>query len=90
MTDRSMPDYENEPNEWESNQTVKFARHIEVQMKSFKQRIQMAHTLQALATIRRDIEQGALANNAQAKEQLKRTMNQHAREIGYKEGQWWG
>ena len=89
MTDRSMPDYDNEPNEWESNKTVKFARHIEVQMKSFRQRIQMAHTLQALATIKHDVEQGALANNAPAKEELKRTMNSHAREIGFKDGGWW-
>jgi len=85
-----MPDYDSEPNEWESNQTVKFARHIEVQMKAYSGRIQLAHTLQALLAVKRDIEQGSLANNAQAKDQLKRAANQKAREIGFKEGQWWG
>ncbi|MEY4747658.1 MAG: hypothetical protein RLZZ416_707 [Candidatus Parcubacteria bacterium] len=84
-----MPDYEGEPNEWESNRTVTFKRHIEVQIKAFKQRIQMARTVGALQAIRHDIEQGSLANNQQAKDVLKRFVNQHARELGWKEGQWW-
>lgn len=89
MADHVMPDYENEPNEWESNRTVKFARHIEVQIKAFKQRILMAHTASALQPIRHDIEQGSLANNAQAKDVLRRAANMRARELGWKEGQWW-
>ena len=84
-----MPDYDNEPNEWESNRAVKFPRAVEVQMKAYKQRIQVTHSIPALTAIRHDIEQGSLTNNALAKEQLKRAMNQQARELGF-EGQWWG
>jgi hypothetical protein len=89
MSDHSMPDYDSEPSEWESNQTVKFPRHIEVQMKAFRGRIQLSHTVQALLAIRHDIERGSLANNAPAKDELKRLSNQKAREIGFKDGQWW-
>lgn len=92
MSDTQMPDYANEPNEWESNQTVKFARHIEVQVKSYTNRIQLAHTLQALAAVKNDIERGALAANAQAKNVLKNLSNGRARELGFKpQGgvHWW-
>ena len=57
-------------------------------MKSYTQRFQVAHTLQALLAIRHDIEHGALANIAGAKEQLRRFANQRSREMGYK-GEWW-
>jgi len=84
-----MPDYDNEPNEWESNRPAKLPRHISVQLKQYTTRIQGAHTVGALKAIRSDIEQGSLANNAEAKAELKRTMNQRARELGFQEGPWW-
>lgn len=89
MADRNMPDYDSEPNEWESARSVKFPRHIQVQIKNFTNRIQLAHTLQALVAVKNDIERGSLVNDAAAKSQLKHLANQKAREIGFKNGQWW-
>jgi hypothetical protein len=54
----------------------------------FKNKIQIARTLQAFAKIKQDIVQGAMANNANAKQVLQRAINQRARELGFK-GTYW-
>lgn len=88
MVDSKLPDYASEPNEWESNRPVKFPRHIEVQMKMFKGRIQSQRTVQGLVNLKHDIVQGALANNLAAKDMMKRAINTRARELGSKQPLW--
>lgn len=88
MSDHKLPDYDSEPNEWESNRPVKFPRHIEVQIKMYKGRIQAQRTLQGVIHLKREVETGALANNLLAKGMMQRAINQRARELGSKTPVW--
>lgn len=84
---------EDEDGEFVSHRKVQFSRQIEILMKSFTGRIQGAHTLGALLTIRHDIERSPIKPNLPAKEEMRRLANRHAIEIGFKparEGEkWW-
>lgn len=88
MSDSKLPDYDSEPNEWESNRPVKFPRHIEVAIKMYKARIQSQRTMQGLVKMKKEIIEGSLTNNLAAKDMLKRDLNRRARDLGAKAPLW--
>ena len=83
--DKSLPDYENEPSEFQSARAVKYPRHVEMQIKQVKLKLAQAHTVPALTMIKREVERGILATNAALKMQLRQEINRRAKELGFKD-----
>ena len=84
---------EEEDAEFTSHRPVQLSKSVTIQLKMLIDRLQGAHTLQALLAVRHDIEHSAVAQNPTAKEQLRTLANQRAANAGYKpqhEGErWW-
>lgn len=84
---------EDDDAEFISHRPVKFDKHVEILLKSFSGRIQAAHTLTALQTVRRDIERSPLTNNFPARDVLRSLANKQAKDIGWKQAhegeRWW-
>ena len=81
------------PSEYESNLPLKLSWMDATHMKNFMGRIGLAHTLQALEAIKRDIQRASIQQNMQAKEQLRQAVNKKANELGFKaqhgSAPWW-
>lgn len=86
--DKSLPDYKNEPSEFESVRQVKFTGVIAAEVKQFTQRIRAEHGLAGLEHLINDVKHSALVNNIPAKEQIRRLLNQRAEDLGYKGKLW--
>lgn len=91
MTDRSLPDYKNEPSEFGSRKVV-YPRAIQLQMDMIKRKIIQAHTLVALKQLTDDVQHSIIASKPAAKTEMRQIIERRARELGFKskhsEGFW--
>jgi hypothetical protein len=85
MAEKSLPDYENEQSEFQSSRVVKYPRHIEMQIKQIRLKLNQAHNVPSLTMIKREVERGVLATNAALKGQLRQEINRRAKELGFKD-----
>ena len=87
MSDSRLP----EPsNEFLSSRPQGFSKNLTILIKNYKGRLQLAHTLGALAAVKQDIERSNVQQNFSAKEELRAIANARAKEIGFKEPrEWW-
>ncbi len=88
MGDKSLPDYKNEPSEYDSVRQVKFSHVVASEIKLFTNRIRAAHSVAALEHIKTDVARSSLCNSIPAKEVVRRLVNARAAELGFK-GAWW-
>lgn len=86
MTDYKLPPQEDE---FISGVRHSYPKTIEVHIKDFTNKIQLSRTLHALEAIKRDVLRSDLVGNFQAKEDVRRAANMQARELGFKEQDWW-
>ena len=89
MVDYKLPKPENE---FVSSAKHVYPKIIAVHVKDFTNKLKLAHTLQALESLKRDILRSDLTANFQAKEELRGVANMRAKELGFKapsRGEWW-
>ena len=87
MSDSRLP----EPsNEFLSSRPQAYSKNMQILVKNYKGRLQLAHTLGALTAVKQDIGRSNVQQNFSAKEELRTIANARAKEIGFKEPrEWW-
>ena len=87
MSDSLLP----EPsNEFLSSRPQAYSKNVLILVKNYKGRLQLAHTLSALAAVKQDIERSNIQQNFSAKEELRVIANTKAKELGHKDSrEWW-
>ena len=82
--DKSLPDYANDPSEFDSTRKVVYRKPIEIQMKLITHKVMQAHTLATLQQLTGDVQHSILAGNVVAKTEMKKIINRRAAELGFK------
>lgn len=89
MGDYKLPEPENE---FISGAKHTYPRSIAAHIKDFTGKLRLAHTMNALDSLKRDILRSDLMTNFQAKEELRAIANTRAKELGFKPqgvNSWW-
>ncbi|MDP3646284.1 MAG: hypothetical protein Q8R25_04315 [bacterium] len=82
--DKSLPDYANDPSEFDSTRKVVYRKPIEIAMKLITHKVLQAHNLVALESLKGDVQHSILAGNVAAKTEIKKIINRRAAELGFK------